>query len=165
MAAIVKAYREYWDEMLAVGLGVVVTDLAGNTIKSFVGPLLDKVGLSNWVDPISEFGIGAGILAVTEMLMPSGSKYKIYGRLMSFGATAVAVADAVAIAIGMVTPTAAKARPTVPTYVPPTVRPPMATPPIVIPPPTYARPTAPVAVTVSPSPAPATERAPKIFGS
>ena len=159
MAAVIKAYREYWDEMLAVGVGVVVTDLTGNTVKGFVGPWLEKIGLGNWADPISEFLIGAGLLAVSEMLIPVTSKWKVYGRLAAFGATAVAVADTIAIALGQV-PAPAPARPA--------PRPAPARRPV------PARPAPrPATVTVmprpaAPKPAPATptsEKAPKIFGS
>lgn len=168
MAAIIKAYREYWDEMLAVGLGVVVTDVAGNTVKGFVGPMLEKVGLAKWVDPISEFAIGAGLMAVSEMLIPTTSKFKVYGRLAAFGATAVAVADVIAIAIGMVAPAPA-ARPTpVPTPTSAPSAPSVVTPrpAYVIPPPAAARP---AAVTVMPRPTPTPTSpekvAPSIFGS
>jgi hypothetical protein len=176
LAAIVKAYREYWDEMLAVGLGVVITDVVGNTVKGFVAPWLEKVGLAQWADPISEFLIGLGIMGVTELLISPGSKWKIYGRLMAFGATAVAIADVVAIAMGMIAPTAR------PTAAPaPAPRPTVVTPtPTVVParPVTVPAPTPAPAVTVmprpaapapAPAPAPATatspEKAPKIFGS
>lgn len=179
MAAIVRAYREYWDEMLAVGLGVVITDVLGNTVKGFVSPFLEKVGLAQWADPISEFLIGLGIMGVTELLISPGSKWKIYGRLMAFGATAVAIADVVAIAMGMFkaptaapTPTPAPApRPTVvtPTVVP--ARPATAPTPAPTPAPAVTvmpRPAAP-APAPTPAPAPATatspEKAPKIFGS
>jgi hypothetical protein len=171
LAAIVKAYREYWDEMLAVGLGVVITDVVGNTIKGFISPWLEKVGLAQWADPISEFLIGLGIMGVTEMLISPGSKWKIYGRLMAFGATAVAIADVVAIAMGMIkAPTAAPAPAPRPTVVTPTVVPAR---PATVPAPTPApavtvmpRPAAP-APTPAPAPATATspEKAPKIFGS
>jgi len=169
MAAIIKAYREYWDEMLAVGLGVVVTDVAGNTIKGFVGPMLEKVGLAKWVDPISEFAIGAGLIAVSEMLIPVDSKYKIYGRLAAFGATAVAVADVIAITMGMVAPTPGR-----PTPIPaPVARSrPVPMPTVVMPRPAHVvlpPVAAPAAVTVMPRPAtptaPTPKPAPKIFGS
>jgi hypothetical protein len=164
LSAIVKAYREYWDEMLAVGLGVVITDVAGNTVKGFVAPWLEKVGLAQWADPISEFLIGLGIMGVSEMLIPATSKWKIYGRLMAFGATAVAVADVVAIAMGMFkAPTAAPpAVTTRPTVVPaPAVVPAKPAPAVtVMPRPAAPAPTpAPTPVTASP------EKAPKIFGS
>jgi hypothetical protein len=168
MAAIVKAYKEYWDEMLAVGLGVIFTDVAGNTVKTFVGPWLEGIGLGQWVDPISEGLIGLGVLGVTEMLLSPVSKFKIYGRLIGFGATAVAIADAVAIATGQIAMPARPApRPAAPrpTRATPTVRPP----PTVIPPPT-ASPSPAAKVTVKPAPTtltrPATPtKAPKIFGS
>lgn len=163
MAAVIKAYKEYWDEMLAVGVGVVVTDLTGNTVKGFIGPWLEKVGLGNWADPISEFVIGAGVLAVSEMLIPVTSKWKVYGRLAAFGATAVAIADTIAIALGQV-PAPAPARPA-PRPTPAVRRPVPARP---APRPAPARP---ATVTVMPRPAAptptktATEKAPKIFGS
>jgi hypothetical protein len=174
MAAIIKAYREFWDEMLAVGLGVVVTDVAGNTVKGFVGPWLEKVGLAQWADPISEFAIGTALIAVSEMLIPATSKYKVYGRLAAFGATAVAVADTIAIAMGMFTPT--PARPAAPVTqmqvvprqtTPPTPQVVTPRPAVVIPPPT-APAAAPAAVTVMPRPAtstPTPAKAPQIFGS
>ncbi len=164
MSAIVKAYREYWDEMLAVGLGVVITDVVGNYVKGAVSPWLEKVGLSDWADPISEFLIGLGIMGVTEMLISPASKWKVYGRLMSFGATAVAIADAVAIAIAKFKPTApaaSVARPPSPVVVP--ARPAPAPTPAPAPAPSPAP-----AVTVSPRPAPApvpVTSPPKIFGS
>jgi len=167
MAAIINAYREYWDEMLAVGLGVVITDVAGNTVKGFIGPWLEKIGLGNWVDPVTEGLIGTGILAVSEMFIRE-AKWKIYFRLAAFGATAVAIADAIAIMLGMVPAPAPAARPPVRA---PTPRPARPTP---TPAPSPARP---VAVTVLPRTAkPEAKAAPvaapaapkkevKIFGS
>lgn len=160
MAAIIRAYKEYWDEMLAVGVGVVATDVAGNTVKGFVGPWLDKIGLTAWADPITEALIGTGLLAVSEMFLKGSSK--VYGRLAAFGATAVAVADVVAVAMGMV-PAPAPARPT------PVRRPVPARP---VAPRVAPRPAPrPAAVTVIPRPAAPTPKpaAPKttakIFGS
>jgi len=171
MAAIFKAYREYWDEMLAVGIGVVITDVAGNTVKGWVGPWLEKIGLGNWADPISEGLIGTGLLAISEMVIKE-ARWKIWMRLAAFGATAVAIADAIAIMLGYV-PAPAPARPAVrPAPTPrPAVRParPAARPAAPAPAPSPARP---VAVTVLPrTAAPKTEAAkkeeaaPKIFGS
>jgi hypothetical protein len=176
LAAIVRAYREYWDEMLAVGLGVVITDVLGNTVKGFVSPFLEKVGLAQWADPISEFLIGLGIMGVTELLISPGSKWKIYGRLMAFGATAVAIADVVAIAMGMFkaptpTPGAPAPRPTVVTPTPTVVPARPATSPTPAPTPAPAvtvmpRPAAPApAPTPTPATATSPEKAPKIFGS
>lgn len=106
MAAIVKFYREYWDEALAVGLGVVVTDVVGNTVKGWVGPFLTGIGIDpKWFDSISELLIGFGLAVFSEFLAPVG--WKVYLRLAAFGATAVGIADAVAIALGLVAPPAA----------------------------------------------------------
>jgi len=167
MAAIINAYKEYWDEMLAVGLGVVITDIAGNTVKSWIGPWLEKVGLGRWTDPATEGLIGMGILAISEMFIRE-AKWKIYLRLAAFGATAVAIADAIAIMLGYV-PAPAPARP----VARPAPRPAPARP---APAPSPARP---VAVTVlprtakpaeakaAPTPAPAAPKKEeaKIFGS
>ena len=171
MAAIFNAYREYWDEMLAVGIGVVITDVAGNTVKGWVGPWLEKIGLGNWVDPISEGLIGTGLLAISEMVIKE-ARWKIWMRLAAFGATAVAIADAIAIMLGYV-PAPAPARPAVRPAPAPRPARPAARP--AAPAPSPARP---VAVTVLPrtaAPKPATapaptpakkeEAAPKIFGS
>jgi len=59
MAAVIRAYREYWDEMLAVGLGVVLTDIAGNTVRSWIEPIMSGAGIDpRWLDPIAEALIG-----------------------------------------------------------------------------------------------------------
>jgi len=172
MAAIVKAYREYWDEMLAVGLGVVITDIAGNTVKSWIGPWLEKIGLGRWTDPATEGLIGFGLLAISETLVKQ-AKWKIYLRLAAFGATAVAIADAIAIMLGYV-PAPAPARP-VARPAPPRPAPARPAPRPAAPAPSPARP---VAVTVlprtakpeekaAPTPAPAAPKKEeaKIFGS
>jgi hypothetical protein len=100
MAAVIRAYREYWDEMLAVGLGVVLTDIAGNTVRSWIEPIMSGAGIDpRWLDPIAEALIGFGVLLVSEMFAPAG--WKVYARLAAFGATAVAVANAVAILTGL----------------------------------------------------------------
>lgn len=100
MATVVRAYREYWDEMLAVGMGVVLTDIAGNTVKGWIGPTLEGMGVDpRWLDPISEFLLGLGVIIVGEMFAPAG--WKVYMRLAAFGATAVAIANAVAILTGL----------------------------------------------------------------
>ena len=167
MAAIVNAYKEYWDEMLAVGLGVVITDIAGNTVKSWIGPWLEKIGLGRWTDPATEGLIGFGLLAVSEMLIKE-AKWKIYFRLAAFGATAVAIADAIAIMLGYV-PAPAPARPAPrPAPARPAPRP-------AAPAPSPARPvavtvlprTAKPAETKAPTPAPAAPKKEeaKIFGS
>lgn len=149
MAAVIRAYREYWDEMLAVGLGVVVTDVVGNTVKGWLEPWLTQMGIAQWADPIAEFLIGAGILAVAEMFLTG--TMKTYGRLAAFGATAVAIADAVAILMG---------------YIPTTARPAGLTAPVVRPPSPAPSPAPAAAVTISPRPTTSTAPAkPTIFGS
>ena len=162
MAAVIRAYREYWDEMLAVGLGVVVTDVAGNTVKSWIGPFLEQAGLGQWADPLSEFLIGAGALAISEMFL-SGSM-KVYGRLAAFGATAVAVADVVATLMGAAAPAPARPAPRPAVRPPAPARPAPARPAVTVMP----RPAAPKPAPAAPAPkpaAPAPEKAPKIFGS
>ena len=174
MAAIVNAYKEYWDEMLAVGLGVVITDVAGNTVKSWIGPWLEKIGLGRWTDPATEGLIGLGILTISEMLVKE-AKWRIYLRLAAFGATAVAIADAIAIMLGYVpAPAPAPARP-VARPAPPRPAPARPAPRPAAPAPSPARPvavtvlprTAKPAETKAPTPAPAAPKKEevKIFGS
>lgn len=126
MAAIVKAFKEYWDEMLAVGLGIVVTDVVGDTVKGFLEPIIGGFIEAKWMDAITELVIGFGLLAIGEMFVPI--KWRAYTRLASFGALGIGIANVISTAIGIITPAPAPAgfgglgtKPRSVTFVPPAV--------------------------------------------
>jgi len=95
MAAVMRALTENWDEMLAVGLGIVITDLVGDTVSGWVSQYVP----AKWLDPVTEILIGIGILFVGEWIAPIG--WKAYTRLASFGAIGIGIANAIGIAFGL----------------------------------------------------------------
>lgn len=111
MAAIVKAIKEYWDEMLAVGVGIVITDVVGDQVRNFLEPIIGNFISADWMDAVTELLIGVGILAIGEMAIPI--KYKAYTRLAAFGAIGIGVANVVSTAIAGFAPAGARAPRTV----------------------------------------------------
>lgn len=108
MAAVVNALKEYWDEALAVGVGIVLTDVVGDTVKGWLEPLVGGFIDPKWMDAITELVIGVAVLAVGELWVPM--KYKAYTRLASFGALGIGVANIIGTAIGLIpAPTGARA--------------------------------------------------------
>ena len=80
------AITGYWDELLAVGVGIVVVDVLSDRVAAFLGQWVP----ADWVDITTEAAIGVGIFALGEYFAPSA--WKVYTRLASFGAIGLAAA-------------------------------------------------------------------------
>lgn len=96
MAAAVGALTGHFDEMLAVGVGIVVTDYIGDTVKGWINSVW--AGAGAWADPLAEILIGLAILFVGEWFAPFA--WKTYTRLAAFGAVGLGIANAVKILLG-----------------------------------------------------------------
>ena len=83
------AITGYWDELLAVGVGITVVDVLSDRVAAFLGPWVP----ADWVNIVSEAAIGVGIFALGEYFAPAG--WKVYTRLASFGAIGLAAAHTV----------------------------------------------------------------------
>lgn len=92
---LVKIIPEFWDEGLAVGMGIIVTDVIGNFMKSTVGRIIP----TKWVDPATEGIIGVLVIALGEMFAPDA--YRIYTRLAGVAALGLAIADSIGILLGL----------------------------------------------------------------
>lgn len=93
--SLTRTLTDSLDEMLAVGLGVVITDVFGDQVSAFIGQWVP----AKWLDPVTEVLIGFGILILGEWFAPVA--WRVYIRLASFGAVAAGIADAVSIALGL----------------------------------------------------------------
>lgn len=100
MAAVINAFKEYWDDMLAVGVGIVLTDVVGDQVKEFLTPIVGDFIEPKWMDAIVELMIGVTVLFIGEMWVPT--KWKAYSRLASFGAIGIGLANVVGTAIGLI---------------------------------------------------------------
>lgn len=85
---------ERWDQPLAIGLGVVVTDLIGDTIKGFIGRFIP----ADWLDPAAEFVIGILLFVASRFV---GGRFSAFVKVMSFGAFGIAIADTIGTALGI----------------------------------------------------------------
>ena len=86
---------DYWDEALAVGLGIVVVDMLSDRVAGW----LSKWVPEKWLDVATEGVIGLGLFVVGEWLAPAA--YKVYTRLAAFGALGLAVAHAIKALTGL----------------------------------------------------------------
>ena len=84
-------FPERWDQPLAIGVGVVIVQLVGNTVKNTIGKFVPAA----WLDPVAEFIIGIGLWIV-------GSYTGIgWFKWFSYGALAIGIADAIGVATGI----------------------------------------------------------------
>jgi len=90
-----KILPAFWDEGLAIGVGIIATDLIGNMMKATVG----RVVPAGWVDPATEGIIGFLVLLFGEMFAPAG--YLVYTRLAGIAALGLAIADSLGILLGL----------------------------------------------------------------
>jgi len=90
-----RALTEVWDEVLAIGVGIIGVDLVGNMLRATV----ERFVPAAWVDPATEGIVGSIILIAGEYLAPAGWRY--YTRLAGIAALGLAIADAVGIIIGV----------------------------------------------------------------
>lgn len=96
---VTKILPGFWDEGLAIGLGIIVTDVIGNMVKATIG----RVVPAEWVDPATEGLIGFVILLLGETVAPIG--WLVYTRLAGIAALGLAIADAAGILLGLGTST------------------------------------------------------------
>lgn len=89
--ALRNIFPERWDQPLAIGLGVVVVQLVGNTVKSYINQFVPAA----WLDPVAEIIIGIGLWAVGSYMGIGWFKW------MSYGALAIGIADGIGIATGI----------------------------------------------------------------
>lgn len=96
------AITGYWDELLAVGVGIVVVDVLSDRVAAFLGQWVP----ADWVNITTEAVIGVGIFALGEYFAPAA--WKVYTRLASFGAIGLAAAHTITklLALGGESPTA-----------------------------------------------------------
>jgi len=84
-------FPERWDQPLAIGIGVIIVQLVGNTVKNFVSQWVP----ATWLDPVVEFIIGIGLWIVGNYTGIGWFKW------FSYGALAIGIADAIGIATGI----------------------------------------------------------------
>lgn len=94
MAVAISTLTENWDEALAAGVGIVLTDVVGDTVSGYISEFVP----AKWLDPVTEMLIGVGILIFGEWFAPAA--YKAYTRLASYGALGIGIADAIGIMLG-----------------------------------------------------------------
>lgn len=85
---------EIWDEAIAIGLGVVMVDVIGDYIASYIG----KYVPAKWIDPASEGVLGVLILMFGEIFLPVAMAK--WTRFAGAAALGVAIADTIGIMLG-----------------------------------------------------------------